>query len=134
MSQHKNGEQCPEPSSEWIIPEFLNDVLESEDQQIAIDILRLFIEDFARKLTVLRLAVDRSDWAECRRIAHNAKGSAAQIGAAGIARSSLSLETVLSRAPSAENSGTCDALRDAIEEMTSQFAEVKRKILTRLDA
>lgn len=63
------------------------------DDEFAGELVRVFLDDSVLQLERLRVAVERTDWAEAAEVGHRLKGAAGNIGADALAEVCRDLET-----------------------------------------
>jgi len=107
----------PENSPDWVLPEALRHLAAEGEAELVGELLGDFRADVAARMLKLRAAVARRDPVVVKAEAHSIKGSAAQMGAAGMAEACLALE-MDTRAGSLENADS------QIETIQTQFDRV----------
>ena len=75
---------CPD-NPVWNLPEALFALARAGDESLVPEIIAIFRDDTARRLTNLQQAFEAGDTSAVREQAHAIKGSAAQVGAASMA-------------------------------------------------
>jgi HPt (histidine-containing phosphotransfer) domain-containing protein len=83
---------APENPPGWVLPEALEHLSQSGADSLVTELLGDFRADVAARLLRLRQAVARNDAATIKIEVHSIKGSAAQMGAAGLAAACRQVE------------------------------------------
>jgi len=83
----------------WMLPESLQEFVDSGDEQMVAEILTLFQEDSAERLRELDQALAAGDRATVRKQAHTLKGAAMQTGALAMGGLCRDIEILASSAP-----------------------------------
>jgi HPt (histidine-containing phosphotransfer) domain-containing protein len=113
-------------SGEWSLPEELRQMAEGGDSEIVVEVLTVFQSDTAKRIQALETALAGGDTAVVRTQAHSIKGSASQVGAAGLAALCQRIERTAPQGPSSE-------LSALVGQLSPTFAEVSRAITAGLN-
>ena len=108
------------PSEPWVLPEELRLLAES-DEDLVNEVLSVFQSDTADRLRKLRAALEAGDRQVVKNQAHAVKGSAGQVGAAGVSDLCRQIE---SQALTADAS----MLHDLTAQLEAAFADVCREM------
>jgi HPt (histidine-containing phosphotransfer) domain-containing protein len=100
---------------------------EGGDSEIVQEVLTVFQTDTATRLRSLQAGLAAGNTAQVRTQAHSIKGSASQVGAAGIA-------ALCQRIEHEAEQGLSDALTAMVRELETSFADVCRAITAGQDA
>lgn len=108
------------PSEPWALPEELRQLAES-DEDLVNEVLGVFQSDTADRLRKLRAGLEAGDRQMVRGQAHAVKGSAGQVGAAGVSDLCRQIESL---------AVTADAsvLHDLTAQLEAEFADVCREM------
>jgi HPt (histidine-containing phosphotransfer) domain-containing protein len=87
------------------------------------DLVALFFDEAAARLSELGGAVDRADAAAIARMAHTLKGNSSTLGAAHVARIAAELETSAKAGDLTPAAALLDALRGALEDTSEAFRD-----------
>jgi HPt (histidine-containing phosphotransfer) domain-containing protein len=102
----------------WALPEELRQLAES-DEDLVNEVLSVFQSDTADRIRKLRAALDQGDRQQVRHQAHAIKGSAGQVGAAGVSELCRQLELYAL-------TGETPVLLDLTARLEVSFADVCR--------
>ena len=112
----------------WNLAELLDRV--DNDQELLLDLLNIFKEDFPRTMRSLESAVAVSDLKNVSRLSHTLKGMLSSLGGTRAAAAAAKLEVLASGAEAASLKGALDALTHEAEsllpELNAYMAEVRR--------
>lgn len=111
-----------ESSAEWIIPESLRLLAQSEDDGMLSELIELFCSDTASRLETLHHAYIRGDMAQVRLQAHAIKGGAFQVGAIRVAEWSRQLELASAQKSPTEMGGLLSRLQASFERVRRTMA------------
>jgi HPt (histidine-containing phosphotransfer) domain-containing protein len=102
----------------WVLPEELRQLAES-DEDLVNEVLAVFQSDTTDRIRKLRAALDSGDRQQVRHQAHAVKGSAGQVGAAGVSElcRQLELQALTAETP---------VLLDLTARLEAAFADVCR--------
>lgn len=106
-----------ETELQWTLPEALQELAISGEQEIVVEVLSLFQSDTSARLRSLREAAQRGDRRRVQAQAHSLKGSAVQVGAIGFADCCREMEMTAESRPD---------LMSLVEEIETRFANVSR--------
>lgn len=108
---------------QWSLPQELVQLGQETGAEMIIELLAIFQEDSALRLKTLRAAVEEGEPGCIRSQAHSLKGSAAQVGATGMAESCREMERL------AQGGSKPDQLA-LLSEIEARFARVCELLLT----
>lgn len=91
---------------------------------LAADVIEIFMQDTATRVTALRRAIDQGDGETVFRVAHTLQGSASMIGAVSVARSCNALAK---RA----RTGSFDQCKVLVAELEARFEAIQRAMPAR---
>jgi two-component system, sensor histidine kinase and response regulator len=116
----------PEPPADGAaeVLEYLHRLEAQGSPGLAADVIEVFLQDTASRVTALRRAIDQGDGETVFRVAHTLQGSASMIGAASVARSCNAL------AKSART-GSFDQCRVLVAELNARFEAIQRAMPVR---
>ena len=116
----------PEPPADGAaeVLEYLHRLEAQGSPGLAADVIEVFLQDTATRVTALRLAIDQGDGETVFRVAHTLQGSASMIGATSVARSCNAL------AKSAR-SGSFDQCKVLVAELNARFEAIQRAMPVR---
>jgi two-component system, sensor histidine kinase and response regulator len=100
-------ESLPEPA--WNLPELLERV--DNDQELLLDLLNIFKEDFPLTMRSLESAVAVGDLKNSARLGHSLKGMLSSLGGVRTAAAAARLEVIASAGEIASLKGALDALK-----------------------
>lgn len=101
----------------WALPEALQELAMSGEQDIVAEVLSLFQSDTRARLRSLREAAQHGDRRRVQAEAHSLKGSAVQVGAIAFADSCREMEMTAESRPD---------LLSMVDEIETRFAQVSR--------
>jgi len=97
----------------WALPETLQVLAASGDDDLVLEIIEMFKSDTAHRLQLLREALSATDGARVKAQAHAIKGSAIQVGADSLAKLCQRIETEAPTRPCRDLEGlVCQAEAD----------------------
>jgi HPt (histidine-containing phosphotransfer) domain-containing protein len=89
------------------------------DEDLARQIMEVFVADFPQQIEALRRCVSASDGAGARRQAHLLKGAAAAVGGEALREAALQMETAC-------GTGDASAVAAGIDDLEHQFLRLKK--------
>lgn len=107
--------------SRWAVPGTLLYLADDLNTDLIMDLIEIFCSDIPRRLTQVRDALRDCDHKGIRDRIHSIKGSAQQMGADGMARMCLDIETAASEVPTGQ-------LSERVERLEAEFAVVCREM------
>jgi HPt (histidine-containing phosphotransfer) domain-containing protein len=107
-----------------VLPAAFRQLLDGGESSLVEELIVIFQEDAAERLSLLARAVDAADYSTIRQEAHTIKGSALQVGANRVAEASRQVE-VEARKPEPEN------LVPLYRALVGSFEEVRGVIAAR---
>lgn len=105
------------PELQWSLPQELLQLAQETGAEMILELLAIFQEDSASRLKTLRAAIEEGEPGGIRSQAHSLKGSAAQVGAMGMAESCREMEQL------AQGRSKPDQLA-LLSEIEARFAQV----------
>ena len=112
----------------WNLAELLDRV--DNDQDLLLDLLNIFKEDFPRTMRSLESAVAAADLKNASRLSHSLKGMLSSLGGTRAAAAAAKLEVLATAGETASLKGALDALGHEAEsllpELKAYMAEVHR--------
>jgi two-component system, sensor histidine kinase and response regulator len=124
-TMNNKEESLPDPA--WNLPELLERV--DNDQELLLDLLNIFKEDFPQTMRSLESAVALGDLKNAARLGHTLKGMLSSLGGVRTAAAAARLEVVASAGETASLKGALDALEceaaRLLPELEAYMAEVR---------
>ena len=90
-----------------------------DDRALMREIIHSLVSDASTQIEELRLAIERGDTRECRRLAHSLTGACGNVGAVSMAALFFCLERQAAR-------GNVSACRPAIDCLTDELEKLRR--------
>jgi HPt (histidine-containing phosphotransfer) domain-containing protein len=118
MSSHEDARTKPVDPE---VLQMLADLQEPGEPDLLRELITLFLRDTPERLDALRRALAREDLETTGRAAHSLKGSAANLGAAG-------LQTLAASAEAAARNRDQPALSTLLASLDAEFAQVRRQL------
>ena len=118
MSSHEDARTKPVDPE---VLQMLADLQEPGEPDLLRELITLFLRDTPERLDALRRALAREDLETTGRAAHSLKGSAANLGAAG-------LQTLAASAEAAAHNRDQPALVTLLASLEAEFAQVRRQL------
>ena len=107
----------------WALPEELRQLAECGDPGLVDEILSVFRTDTARRLGVMRAALDGGQRMSLRSEAHAIKGSAGQVGASSLASMCQRLEATALTAPVGDLANLLGEIETAFTQICQQMPQ-----------
>jgi two-component system sensor histidine kinase/response regulator len=112
----------------WNLAELLERV--DNDQELLLDLVNIFKEDFPRTMRLLESAIDVADLKNVARLSHTLKGMLSSLGGVRTAAAAAKLEVMASAGESASLKSVFDTLEregaSLLPELDAYMAEVRR--------
>lgn len=99
------------------------------EPDLIVELIELYAEDTPRRLTAIRDALARTDWAALRRAAHGLKGGSASLGARRVAALCDELEALPGEDAAREGGGLFTRLEQEVERARLAFADERYRRL-----